>query len=287
MSGDTYRPGSYVTNHETLDKLCECGWRISLETDGRKTTDWRGEAASVVFGKMFATCISFLRLNPKSSYYRKDPPDLWDLPSAATLCRNLIEAFYVLAYLVESPADQETRDFQKALWDYHAAFERHELLRVGVPDSKGLPDMQAEHESARIALEALPTFQQLSERHRAELLKGKAFMLPSKVDFSRALGISEKFFRFHYRHCSSYAHTSPYSVSRLGSLTAGTEKGERAFRIIAGAATAYTALALREFLRLCPDQQDSLSVEIKEAVALSEGMLRDWDSHTYSGKSDS
>jgi hypothetical protein len=225
-------------------------------------------------------------MNPKSRYYRKVPPDLWDLPSAATLCRNLIESFYVLAYLVETPADHEQRDFQKALWDYHAAFERHELLRVGVPDSKGLPDMRADHESARIALEALPRFQQLSERHRTQLLKGKAFMLPSKVDLSRAQGIGEKFFRFHYRHCSTYAHTSPYSVSRLGSLTAGGEKAEGAFRIVAGAATAYAALAIREFLRICPDQQDSLSIEIKEAVALSEGMLRNWDSHTYSQKSD-
>jgi hypothetical protein len=114
MSRGTYRPGSYITSHETLDKLCECGWRISLKTDGRKT-DWRGQAASVVFGKLFSTCISFLRLNPKSSYHRKDPPDLWDLPSAATLSRNLIESFYVLAYLVETPAEHEERDFQKVL----------------------------------------------------------------------------------------------------------------------------------------------------------------------------
>lgn len=264
--------------------MCECGWRISLETDGRQA-DWRGEAASVVFGEIFATCISFLRLNPKSSYYNKVPLDLWDLPSSATLCRNIIEAFYVLAYLVDSPAEAEERDFQKALWQYHAAFERHEMLRVGVPDSSGISKVQAKHEAARVALEGSPAFQRLLERHRAELLRGKDFMLPSKVELSRALGISEKYFRVHYRHCSTYAHTSPYSVSSLASLTAETEEAKRAFRIVAGAATGYTALAIREFLRLCPDQQDSLSVEIKEAVDLWEGILRDWESHTNSQKS--
>src|SRR6476661_10728671 len=94
-----------------LDEMAECLMRLSNGTQG-KSTDWRGVQVSLVFGKLCVTCISFLRIIPTSGFCGQAKGlDLWDLSSAASLCRNLIEAYCMFAYIGSEPDDDEDGEF--------------------------------------------------------------------------------------------------------------------------------------------------------------------------------
>jgi uncharacterized protein DUF5677 len=259
-----------------LDGLCSCMMRISAETEGRPA-DWRMQHLSLVFAKLCATCISFLRLMPRSSFYAPSKDiQLWDLSSAASLCRSLIEAYYILVYVGSKSVDEESDQFCEALWEYHAAFERHEMLRVALPDSKRLPETLAILEKRRMKLQGMRPFQSLSPGHQKALLDGKDFKLSSNIELTRAAGISENYYRARYRYCSTFAHSSPFSISQLNSFRAGVPESERLLATLVGTATGYTALAIRDFVRLVPDQEAKLDAKITECISIWEETLK-WE----------
>ena len=273
-----------MQDSSTLDQLCDCAIHVSMNTQGRPT-DWRGAKASVLFAKLCITCISFLRFIPNSSFYvpAKSLP-LLDLSSAASLCRNLIEAYYVLLYVSSNPEDEEDREFRQALWDYHAEFERHEMLRVALPSSKTLPKAVALLAQCRTRLEKSPRFQRLSKGHQTKLLEGDNFKLSSSIELSRAAGISEKYYRAQYKYCSTFAHSSPYSISQMESL-ADAPDTEHVWGMLVNIATGYTALAIRDFIRLFPDQQGKLPEKAIESISLWEEILK-WEKLTWLGTPD-
>ena len=261
---------------ETLDEMCDCVMQISAGTQGRLTT-WRGQQASLLFAKLGATCMSFLRVIPGSRFNAAaDKFYLWDLSAAASLCRNLIEAYYVLFYLNTEPADEEEREFQEALWEFHASSERHEMFLAALPDSTKLPSVAASLVKKRERLEKSGLFQKQTPQHQKILLSGKKFKLPDNIELSRAAGISEKYFRSQYKYCCTFAHSSPFSISQLDSLQAGTPEAEQLFRMLANLATGYTALAIRDFTQKHPDQQAALSGNVRKCIAIWEDTLR-WE----------
>lgn len=252
----------------TLDQLCDSVIKLSAETQGRPT-DWRGERVSWVFAKFAATCISFLRLIPSSTFYTPAKNLLlWDLSSAASLCRNLIEAYYVLVYVGSDSPDQKNREFREALWEFHAAFERHEMLRIALPSSKRLPEAAAPLATCRKRLEQSQAFQNLSPGHQKKLLDGDSFRLPSNIELSRIAGISENYYRAQYKYCSTFAHSSPFSISQMSAFRAGSPEAEQVLQRLIGLATGYAALAIRDFTRMFPDWEPTLPPEVRDCILI-------------------
>lgn len=259
--------------------------RISAETENRPT-DWRGQYASLAFAKFCATCISFLRLIPNSTFYAATKNiQLWDLSSAASLCRNLIETYYVLVYLSSASAHNDESTFQQALWEYHAAFERHEMARILLPDSRKLPELAANMIECRAKLKESAHFQRLSARHQENLLAGKDFKLPSNIELCRMAGISENYHRGRYKYCSTFAHTAPFSISQLDCFRAGAPDSEQVLSALIGTATGYAALIIRDFIRLCPDQEDKLPSEVRKQISIWQDTLTWEKSPWFHGQS--
>jgi hypothetical protein len=274
-----------MSNIATLDQLCDCGIQISGSTQDRPT-DWFGQQASIVFGKSVITCISFLRLIPQSSFYATTKNlHLWDLSSAASLCRNLIESYYVQFYVSSFLASEEERLFRRALWEYHCAFERHEMLRSGLPKSKRLPDVAASLAKHRLTLEQTTQFQGLSAGHQKKLLAGSKFKLDSSIELSRAAGISEYYYSAQYKYCSAFAHSAPFSISQMDAFRAGTPEAARVLGVLVSLATGYSALAVRDFIRLFPDQEISVPPDIKECIAEWEEIFK-WKKQPWFDASD-
>lgn len=268
-----------------LDALCSCMMRISTETEGRPA-DWRMKHVSLVFAKLCATCISFLRLTPRSSFYAPSKDiQLWDLSSAASLCRNLIEAYYILVYVSGEPVNEESGRFREALWGYHAAFERHEMLRVALPDSKRLPETLAALEKRGTQLQQMRQFQSLSPGYQERLLEGREFKLLSNIELTRIAGISENYYRTRYRYCSTFAHSSPFSISQLNSFRAGAPESERVLATLVGTATGYAAFAIRDFVRIVPDQEGRLDAKIKECISIWQETLK-WEKSDWFNAAD-
>jgi hypothetical protein len=259
-----------------LEAICAVIAEVSGATQGRPT-DWRGEQASLAFAKFGITCITFLRLIPGSKYF--GPADrfaVWDLSSAASLCRNLIEAYHLLVYLIHEPKDDPTKKFQQNLWEYHEQHERYAMMQAGVPGSKHLASLAAELAARRQRLEANPVFQKLPPKMKGRLTNAEKFKLESHDDLTRLAGISEKYFRSQYRYCSAFSHSAPFAISQLGAFKAGSPEAIPILRSLVQVATGYAAMALRDSLVVFPDQQSSLPAEVQEIVELWKGILK-WE----------
>lgn len=260
----------------SLERLCECGIQISTNTQGRKT-DWWGQHASLVFVKLCLTCLSLLRMVPGSAFYTSAKNlRAWDLSATASLCRNLIEAYHVLLYVVSPPEDEEDREFKEALWEYHEAFERHAMLSISLPNSKRLPEASRPLIRCRERLQRSSRFQQLSSGYQKELLQGRKFSTLSNIELSKAAGISESLYRAEYKYCSTFAHSSPFSISQLDCFRAGAPDSEMVFGRICGLSAGYMALAIRDYTGFFPDQKPMLPPYVEECISFSEELFR-WE----------
>lgn len=262
---------------ERLDDLCDSAMRISAETTGRAVDTWEMEKVSIVFAKICITVISLLRLVPSSRLCASSGGiKAWDLSSLATLVRHLMEAYYLQFYLTHDSCPDDEREFRRLLWNYHSAFERRQVLRAAIPESSGLPGLEAHVHSLRQQMEAHPVFQGHSECRQRRLVQGRDFLLRSRDELSRGAGISEDYCRAQYKYCSNFAHSSPFSISTLDLFRAGDEDSERVMGVLVSLATGYLAKAVRDFVRLFPDQESTLSPLSTETVGMWQEILK-WD----------
>lgn len=251
--------------------------QISNATCGRRC-DWRTEQTSLAFAKTGVTAITLLRLVPGSSYFSLAAHlgAVWDISAAASQCRNLIEAYYVLCYLVHEPSDEPSREFQRTLWEYHEEFERHEMLRIALPDSMRIPEVAKELAARRVLLEKTAVFRSLSKGHQADLTSGKSFKIESSIELSRKAGISENYYRAEYKYCSAYIHSAPFSIGQLRDFTSASEGAQHLFKTLVQLATGYSALAIRDFASRFPDARSHIAAEVVQTIRFWEELMK-WD----------
>lgn len=232
-----------------LDNLYDCAMRISAETQGQKVDYWEHEIASIVFAKICASTLAALRQVPKSRYYAKSGGiKIWDLSSLASLVRNLIEAYYTLYYLLHDDCGDQERSFRRLLWEFHESFERWKCLSKAIPESVYLPKIKTDFESLKDRLKKNSYLKGLSDGQQRKILSGSSYRLRSNVDLSDSCGVSSDYYRAQYKYCSSFAHTSPFSISALSCFRAGDSDSERIMGTIVQLATGYLSLSIRDFV---------------------------------------
>lgn len=232
-----------------LDDLYDCAMFVSAETQGREVNHWEHEIASIVFAKICASTLAALRHVPKSKYYtRSGGLAIWDLSSLASLVRNLMEAYYTLHYILHDKCNEEERSFRHLLWKFHEASERWKCLTKAIPESSHLPEIKSDFESLKESLKKDSYFKELSDSKQKEILRGSSYRLRTNVDLSDSCGVNSNYYRAQYKYCSSFAHTSPFSISTLLRFRAGDYDSERIMGTIVQLATGYLSLSVRDFV---------------------------------------
>ena len=67
------------------------------------------------------------------------------------------------------------------------------------------------------------------------------------------------------------------AVSMLNSFRAGTPEGRQRFKYVSELGAAFMALTIRDFVRLVPDEHDSIDSTIWDTIYVWEGVLKDWE----------
>ncbi|MDD2763669.1 MAG: DUF5677 domain-containing protein [Opitutaceae bacterium] len=256
--------------------------RISQATQGRDT-DWRGQQASLAFAKVGVTALTLLRVVPGSPHFGPvGKYAVWDLSAIVSLCRCLIESYYVLCYLRYEPTDADQKQFRQWLWEYHEQFERHEMLRTVLPGAQSLPSVKRELDGRRVRLEGSPIFKALSTGEQRELIEGKKFKRESAVELSRQAGISEKYYRAQYKYCSTFTHSAPFAISQLDAFRAGSDEANEVLKVPVSLAVAHSALAVRDFLTMFPDAAGGLNRSSQELIHFWEEIMK-WENSSGFG----
>ena len=184
---------------QTLEALCRCAVSLSITTQGRPASTWQLIEGSIIFARNCLTCVSLLRLIPISSFYSPiEKLDAWDLPSVASLVRNIIETYHVFFYITEEVSDAE-REARVALWRFHETAERLKALQLGVPSSKGIEQLTNEYSKRRVRLERSSFFQSLPRKQRANLLNARDSKFSSQSEIAKRAGVNHNYLASCYR----------------------------------------------------------------------------------------
>jgi Family of unknown function (DUF5677) len=268
---------------QTLETLCHCAISLSTRTQGRPTSNWQLLEGSSIFARNCLTCVSLLRLVPISSFYRPiEKLDVWDLPSVASLVRNIIETYHIFFYIVEGVSESEC-EARQALWCFHEIAERLRALQLGVPSSKGIDELKKDYLRRKVRLEASPFFQGLSNKQRNNLLNGRDSKFLTQNEIAERTGVSLNYLASCYKYCSNFIHTSPMAVAMMNTFRAGTPVGLERFKYVSDLATAFMALTIRDLVHLVPDQRAHINEGTWDTIRLWEGVLRNWERNSDVG----
>ncbi len=193
--------------------------------------------------------LSFLRLNPLSSFFIKDGH--WDLPSCAAIARCIIETYLRMFYFGVEQLNEAESSFRVRLMTYHAAFQGLEIHTDSRMPEGLLGEQQRLVSVTRSSLESDAYFQGLPADWRKNLIEN-----PSRIDLPRAseqAGISPGFHHSSYEFCSSFIHGSLFAMYLTEQVNLKTGSGEEHFRYLADIALAYVAMGVRDFTKAFPE----------------------------------
>lgn len=170
---------------------------------------------SVLFTRLCVLAASLIFLLPRSRWSVKRL-DHWDLTSAATLTRNIIECYFNFYYLcVEIKDDNEEWRCRWNLLNLHDCTSRIQLFSL-IKDEEEVNGFKAQREELVKRLLANAFFNSLPEKRRNHLLKGDKAYLCSLEDMAEKKGISRDNFKYMYKFLSIQTHSFPASFYRAG-----------------------------------------------------------------------
>lgn len=243
----------------------------SERTDERLGTWFECEACTVL-SKIGITAVSTLYLIPGSSLFKEG---FWDISSLGTLCRSIVEAYFVLRYIAVEHPENEERSFRRALWLFKMEDERLRMLQSTTPKSPSIPKVVDLKNSLKTEIQSSAIFANLSEKRQTRFLKGKNFMTKSNIDLCKDAGINPDLYRGIYKYLSSFTHASPFGLSTLYHHKAGDENTIESISLMVNVASGFLALTLRDFAMVFPDQKKL----IPNAIA---NQIQKWES-TFTG----
>jgi Family of unknown function (DUF5677) len=166
--------------------------------------DVRRVIAIHCFRRIMLMTLTFLRLNPLSSFFPENGP--CDLPSSAVIARCILETYLRLFYFGVEEVDKAEGHFRAQLSQYHAWVQQLKIhTHSGMPD-KLLAPMRATRDQTRAALEKTDRFRSLPSKRQKELLKDPNIL--NLGDTSQKAGISPGYHHSNYALCSNFVHGS-------------------------------------------------------------------------------
>ena len=133
----------YKSAYEELKRLIDTAFRIAINIQYKEVETRDLEAASRLFAKIISHSRAILVLAPKAPAQVQAPEqELWDLSSMATLCRSLVDSYYVLFYIAVDEVDDSTKEFRWILWDYHSESRKLKKLQLIGPASPAVAEIE-------------------------------------------------------------------------------------------------------------------------------------------------
>ena len=256
----TYR--EYYNNAlQNLQNYLDFAIDISDATSGKKNLPWDLARGHQLYNRLTITCLSFIHLLPRNRYF-PSKMEFWDFFSTATLARNFIENYYSFYYICVDKITTEESDFRLLLLTYHLNNEKYKFYKESNQAQSILAEFEENLPKDMSELSDHPFMQNLDNKTRGDLLKGKNFKYLSNKDISERIPFDTSEFEPLYRFFSNHAHSTP-----LAFFTQNNERGrglenETEVSYISMAidfVTKYLLVAMIDMTNLFPDCVDKLN----------------------------
>jgi hypothetical protein len=237
--------------------------------------------ANLLLLKIVAQCVAVLRSTPVSPLVDPNLP-LWDLSTAASSTRSILESYLLFYYLFVEKVSTEERQFRFAVWLRHGLGENEKFRKIsGTPAPT---DWAQSISKAEDVLRKNPRFSDLDQNQQRNVLAGERSTMPKleklTPDILSRAGISKDLYGMAYRYCSSFVHTTFFTVEQLERIDASTGEGLAPFAMIAQITTVVLLLLIRDYARVFPHVASSISAELQNRIRDAEDFAQkdksDW-----------
>ena len=93
---------------------------------------------------------------------------------------------------------------------------------------------------------------------------------------SSSAGIKPDYYKASYMHLSSYVHAYPFSLQQLAQFKAGDDDSLLLIKVVIEYSTAYLCLAVRDFLKLCPEREVVIDLETRNILEVWTGIVSEF-----------
>lgn len=173
-----------------------------------------------IFVKLLAHCITLRQLAPDPA--RKNPKELWDLPSMSSVARCIIEAHDAFVYITLGRVEPEERAFRIHLWKLHDQSRRAKMLQgIGSQDPRG-EEIRKSVERLQQEVKESPFYQSLEAGVKRKLVDNDPppYYL-SQRERCAMYGVNFDYYNAITMQLSQYVHTLPFAIHQLFNFKAG------------------------------------------------------------------
>lgn len=246
----------YRRAFEEAERVLNVAFTISVNTQGREVKDRGSEIGALLFAKLCSHARAMLALAPIAPLGRAAPPmELWDVSSMAVLSRAVIDTYYVFFYLSVEQVEKELSEFRFLVWDYHAENRRLKKLQLIKSQNPQVKEIEEKIEELKKSIVGNPIYLKQTHERQRKIRNGELGIFATNTMLSESAGIKPDYYKATYIYLSSYVHAHPFSLQQLAQFKAGDDGSLLLIKVVIEYCTAYLCLAVRDFIKLCPDQK--------------------------------
>jgi hypothetical protein len=265
---------------DSLMETIEAAGSIAEAHEGKRTDALRIQA-NLLFLKMVTQGTAVVRAIPVGPLTDPNLP-IWDLSTAASNARSILESYLIFYYLFVETVSTERKHFRFAIWLRHGLAENQKFRAVsGSPDPA---DWACSVSDAQNSISENRLFGTLDANQQRNALAGERSTFPKfetlVPQILTAAGISKDLWDLAYRYCSSFVHTTFFTVEQLERINARTREGLAPFAMIAKTTNIFLLLAARDYTKVFPAAAAAITADLAQRFSNTEAFAKmtssDW-----------
>lgn len=188
---------------------------ISRNQHGINTTG-RGIRAVRIFTRQTLTGMSLRSILPFPTKQKNKEETLWDIPSIASLSRNILEGYLSILYFGTENVSEEEAELRFFLLQYHRNREWFSIRKQFNPNDPELKKFEEGQKEEKDRIKNHSFINKLTSAQKNKALKGHE-IYKTKADFETAYKACEGV-RGEYQLLSNFVHPLPLSVERTDNV---------------------------------------------------------------------
>lgn len=257
----------YLESIANLKHVTDVAAKLSMETHGRTVDSWRVQYGSYIFTKLCLHALALLQLRPEVGVPRTaNELTVWNIPSVAVIARAIMDSYYVFFYLAIDECTEEELEFRHLLWHYHGEKQRLDMLKLIKSTNPCIVQLKKDVDILKARLVESSFYKSLDANLQRKIRKGERGVLLSNTQLSKRAGIDPNYYKATFNYLSQYVHTYPFAATQLAIFRADDEESLQVAKSVIDSSTGFLSHAIRDFIRLVPDQASSIDGRTKSLI---------------------
>lgn len=265
----------YLQSIADLKHVTDVAVKLSIETHGRTVESWRKQYGSYIFTKLCLHALALLKLKPEAGAPRTgDTRQIWDITSVAVIARAIMDSYYVFFYVAIDTCNESELEFRYRLWNYHGEKQRLDMLKLLKSTNPDVVQLEKEVDALRATLVNSSFYESLTSDMQRQVRKGKKGILLSNSQLSERANIDPHYYKATFNFLSQYVHAYPFAATQLVKFRADDEDSLGIVKSIIDSSIGYLSHAIRDFIKLIPDQAPKVDQKTKSLIGQWEHTFR-------------